>query len=375
MLAIGAIAAIAAASFAAGTLSGGSDDDPVATTDAATAPFAVKPLPDGLTDAQLAGQRLIAGFEGTEPPKGLKKLVREGRIGGVVIFADNVAGKAGLRRAVAELQAVPRPQGLDAPLAVMTDQEGGAVERIDGPPSASGAEMGRRGRSFAAKQGRATGRLLNKVGVNIDLAPVLDVGRSGAAITQEGRSFGSKPATVIGTAVNGFAAGLRSEGVAATGKHFPGFGAAEINTDFAPQEIGVSRSKLRRVDEAPFAAFADDGGELIMLSVARYRAFGGEPAALNRAIATRELRDRLGFEGVSVTDSLDAQAVLSFGGRSEVALAAARAGSDILLYGDWHTARSSGRTLARALARGKLDREEFEASVRRALSLRAELKG
>lgn len=374
MFALGAIVAIAAASFAAGTMTGDGGDGSE-TAPGSTAPFAVKPLPDGLSDAQLAGQRLVAGFDGTEPPKGLKKLVREGRIAGVVLFADNVAGKRGLRRTVDELQSIPRPDGLGAPLAVMTDQEGGAVERIDGPPSASGAEMGKRGRAFAAKQGRATGRLLGKVGVNVDLAPVLDVGRSGAAITQEGRSFGSRPATVIDTAVNGFAAGLRQEGIAATGKHFPGFGAAELNTDFAPQEIDVSRSQLRRVDEAPFAAFADAGGELIMLSVARYSAFGGEPAALNRAIATRELRDRLGFDGVSVTDSLDAQAVLEFGSRSEVALAAAAAGSDVLLYGDWRTARSSGRTLAGALRRGRLDRDEFEASVRRVLGLRAELKG
>ncbi len=200
----------------------------------------------------------------------------------MVIFADNVGSKRGLRRAIDELQAIPRPDGLEAPLAVMTDQEGGAVERIEGPPSASGAEMGAEGTEFAAAQGRATARLLGRVGVNIDLAPVVDVGRSGAAITEEGRSFGSKPDRVIGSAVNGFAAGLRDGGIAATAKHFPGFGAATVNTDFEDQEIELSRSKLRRIDEAPFAAFAEDGGELIMLSNARYSAFGGEPASLNR---------------------------------------------------------------------------------------------
>lgn len=110
-----------------------------------------------------------------------------------------------------------------------------------------------------------------------------------------------------------------------------------------------------------------------MLSVARYKAFGGEPAALNRAIATRELRGRLGFAGVSVTDSLDAQAVLASGSRKQVATRAASAGSDVLLYGDWRTARKSGRTLAKALDHGRLDRADFEASVRRVLGLRATL--
>lgn len=374
-LALIAIALLAAAAFAVGAVSGGGGDGDEPATPAPEEPFAVKPLPDGLSDAQLAGQRLVAGFDGTSPPRGLKKLIRAGRIGGVVLFADNVAGKRDLRRAMDELQSIPRPPGLRGPLIVMTDQEGGAVERIDGPPASSAAQMGHRGAAYANKQGRKTARLLRRVGVNVDLAPVLDVGRSGAAITNEGRSFGADPATVIRVGVKGFAAGLQNGGVAATAKHFPGFGAAEVNTDFEPQEINLPRSKLRRIDEAPFEAFAKGGGELIMLSVAGYRAFGGAPAALNRAIATRELRGRLGFRGVSVTDSLDAQAVLSFGSRSDVARAAVRAGSDVLLYGDWQTARDSGATLTKALRRGRLDREEFESSVERILGLRAELKG
>lgn len=366
-----ALALLAAAAFAVGMISGGGGE-PAPGRDQ---PFALKPLPDGLSDLQLAGQRLVAGFDGSDAPSELKRLIRSGRIGGVVIFAVNVDGKRGLRREINELQAIPRPPGLQEPLVVMTDQEGGAVKRIDGPPNASAAEMGARGRDFAAGQGRRTARLLGRVGVNVDLAPVLDVGRPGAAIANEGRSFGGDPTTVIDAGVNGFAAGLRAGGIAATAKHFPGFGAADVNTDFAPQEIGVSRARLRRIDEPPFAAFADRGGELIMLSVARYRAFGDAPAALNRAIASGELRGRLGFDGVSVTDSLDAQAVRSYGGRAIVARRAAAAGSDLLLYGDWRTARTSGRTLARALRRGTLDREEFEASVRRILGLRAELKG
>lgn len=362
------VALVASGAFAAGAVSGGGGG-----AGSAQAP-GLRPLPAGLSNAQLAGQRLVAGFAGADPPRGLRRLLRSGRIGGVIVFADNVDSRRGLRRTIAELQSLPRPDGLGEPLLVMTDQEGGAVRRIDGPPAASAAEMGARGSRYAARQGRRTARLLGRVGVNVNLAPVLDVARRGAAITAEGRSFGSRPEAVIGAAVGGFARGLRAGGIAATAKHFPGFGAARLNTDYAPQEIDVPRAKLRRVDEAPFAAFAERGGELVMLSLARYRAFGGEPAALNPAIATRELRGRIGFDGVSITDSLDAQAALSFGDRSTVALRAAGAGTDLLLYGDWRTARASGRTLARALGRGRLERDGFEASVRRILALRAELQ-
>ncbi len=364
-IALIALALLAAAAFALGLISaGGSGGSP---------PTAA--LPARLSDAELAGQRLIAGYEGTVAPDGLERLIRAGRIGGVVIFAANVAGRRALRRQIDELQAIPRPPGLDRPLLVMTDQEGGEVKRIAGPPAASAATIGARGRAYANRQGRRTARLLDRAGINVDLAPVLDVGRPGAAISDERRSFGADPAAVIDAGVAGFAAGLSAGGVAATGKHFPGLGAAAVNTDLAAQEIDLSRARLRRIDEAPFRAFVARGGELIMLSVARYRAFGGAPAALNRAIATGELRGRLGFDGVSVTDSLDARAVKSFGGRAEVARRAAAAGSDLLLYGNWRTARAAGRTLATALARAELDRDGFEASVRRILELRAELKG
>jgi beta-N-acetylhexosaminidase len=368
------LAGLAAASFALGTITSARDDASTTSQASAEVPFPLVPLP-GLKPAQLAGQRLVAGFEGTRPPRGLVRAIRGGRLAGVVLFEDNIRGPAAAGRLVAELQAIPRPDGLEAPLAVMVDQEGGQVKRIDGPPSVSAEEMGRRGRTYSATQGAATARLLRRSGVNVDLAPVVDVGRRGSAISGEHRSFGGSAAAVVETALVGFAGGLRSGGVAATAKHFPGFGAARVNTDVASQRIDLSRARLRAVDEVPFAAFARSGGELAMLSLASYPAFGDRPAAFDRAIATRELRDRLGFEGVSITDSLDAEAATSFGSRGAVATAAAGAGSDLLLYGSWRTAAKANAALRHGLARGTLDRGEFEAAARRVLSLRAELAG
>ncbi len=329
----------------------------------------------GLPAEQLAGQRLVAGFSGKSVPKGLRTMIARGRIAGVILFAENVGGDRALRRLTADLQGIDRPDRLSMPLAVMVDQEGGLVKRVPGPPSASAEEMGKRGSGFARRQGRATGRNLRKLGINVDLAPVLDVGRPGAAITQEQRSFGGTPGRVTRVGVGGFAAGLRRGGVAATAKHFPGLGAAAINTDEASQEIGVSKRRLRRIDEAPFGAFVDAGGELVMLSHATYRAFSGQPATFSRSIVSGELRRRLGFEGVTVTDSLDAAAATAFGGRTRVAVAAVRAGNDLLLYGDWHTARRAGAALRRKLAAGKLDRADFEAAVERVLDLRRGLSG
>ncbi|HWT90060.1 MAG TPA: glycoside hydrolase family 3 N-terminal domain-containing protein, partial [Solirubrobacterales bacterium] len=138
--------------------------------------------------------------------------------------------------------------------------------------------------------------------------------------------------------------------------------------------IDLSKAELRRVDEKPYAAFVATGGEMVMLSTAIYPAFSDRPAAFTRAIATGELRNRLGFEGVSITDALETPAVEDFGGTAEAAVAGARAGSDLLLYARLGPAEQAWEALVAKLRSGALDREEFEESAQRVLDLRAELK-
>jgi beta-N-acetylhexosaminidase len=208
------------------------------------------------------------------------------------------------------------------------------------------------------------------MGVNVDLAPVLDLGRPGRAIEQEGRTFAGTPAAVSEIGV-GFARGLAAGGAAATAKHFPGLGAARVNTDSAVQKIRLPAAKLRAADERPFASFVQAGGAMVMLSTAIYPALSGKPAALSRAVATGELRDRLGFQGVSISDSLGSVAAQAVGGPAKTALAAARAGTDLLLFTDLGDAARAERALARGLGDGSLDRTAFQASVDRVLALRS----
>ena len=290
----------------------------------------------------------------------------------MVLFAGSFPSRADGRRLIRQLQSIHRPPGLQDPLLVMVDQEGGLVKRVSGPPNASAGEMGDRGAAFSRAQGRSTAANLRRLGVNIDLAPVLDVARPGGDIAETERGFGSTPERVASTAVP-FAIALQQGGVAATGKHFPGFGDARGNTDVGAQRIGLSKQALRRLDEAPYRPFIAGGGRLVMLSTAIYPAFSSDPAALARPIATGELRERLGFEGVSITDALDTPAVRSFGGPAKASIAAARAGTDLLLFTDLGAAETAHRALVAGLHAGTLDRSEFEASAQRVLDLRATL--
>jgi len=297
-------------------------------------------------------------------------MISSGRVAGVILFGGNVGSRSSVRRLTSELQAIPRPAATPQPLLVTVDQEGGLVRRLPGPPKPSARSIGARGAAFAGNLGRATGQSLHSMGVNVDLAPVLDLGRPGRAIEQEGRTFAATPAAVSEIGV-GFARGLAAGGAAATAKHFPGLGAARVNTDSAVQKIRLPAAKLRAADERPFASFVQAGGAMVMLSTAIYPALSGKPAALSRAVATGELRDRLGFQGVSISDSLGSVAAQAVGGPAKTALAAARAGTDLLLFTDLGDAARAERALARGLGDGSLDRTAFQASVDRVLALRS----
>jgi beta-N-acetylhexosaminidase len=364
-LAIGVVAALAAAAFAAGCdlanrVGGGG----------AAMPTVAETLPLG----QLAGERVVVGLDGSGVSPKLERAIRRGDIAGVVLFASNFPSRAAGRRLIARLQAIPRPPKLRAPLLVMTDQEGGEVVRVEGPPDASAREMGERGAGFSRAQGRATAASLRELGVNVDLAPVLDVARSGGVIADTDRGFGETAARVTRTAVP-FAEGLQAGGVAATAKHFPGLGAAAENTDFEPQRIDLDKEELRGIDEFPYRAYVRSGGKLVMLSTATYRGLSIAPAAFSRAIATDELRHKLGFRGVSITDSLGGAAVAAFGGQREAAVAGAAAGVDLMLFDDLPSALAGHAALVAQLRRGKLGRGRFETSAQRVLRLRAGLPG
>lgn len=231
------LAGFAAAAFALGAALG---DSPPPEAEVAST----------LSIPRLAGERIVVGINGTGVPSRLRSVIGEGRIAGVVLFADNLPSRAAGQRLISRLQAVRRPPALRDPLLMMIDQEGGLVKRVAGAPTASAAKMGERGAAFSRAQGRRTAANLSDLGVNVDLAPVLDVARPGGTIAATERGFGATAQEVAASAIP-FAAGLQRGGVAATAKHFPGLGAASENTDFAVQRIPLPEQTLRDVDEAP----------------------------------------------------------------------------------------------------------------------------
>jgi len=326
---------------------------------------------------QAVGQRVVAALPGTTVPPSLAAAIRRGEVGGVILFGRNVASRGQLRALTARLQAERRrgPRALrDLPLLVMIDQEGGLVKRLPGAPAQSAGELGARDDpALARREGVATARNLRGVGVNVDLAPVLDLGLPGSYQRATRRAYGATPERVsrIGGA---FADGLRAGGVLATAKHFPGLGRGPANEDERLNRIAVPLAQLRAADEAPFRDAARRGVPLVMVSTGIYPALANRPAMFSRRVTTTELRDVVGFDGVTITDDLEVPALAHLSPERK-AVAAVRAGNDLLLFCQTEAAaRRGAAALVRAVRRGAIPRAQLDAGTQRILRLRAGLR-
>jgi beta-N-acetylhexosaminidase len=381
--AIGVTLVACAASGGAGE--SGSAARPPGTSAPARDPAHASPAPSppaalaGLSAAQLAGQRVIFSYPGLTPPAALLSLIAHGEVAGVIFFTANIASEPQIAGVIRELEAADNAatNPVRAPLLLMTDQEGGQVRRLPGAPPESEKQIGESASPVAAARlaGTQAAANLRGVGMNVNLAPVLDVYRvAGDFDDQFGRSYSSDPATVaaLGAA---FIAAQQAGGVAATAKHFPGLGTAatQQDTDLRPVTLPVTAATLRAVDELPYPAAIRAGVKLVMVSWAVYPALDpARPAGLSAKIVQGELRGRLGFAGVTITDALEADALNPYGSIANRAYLAAQAGMDLILCSAESTAEGTQclAGLEHGYTDGALPRPAFQAAAARVVALR-----
>ncbi|MFE7558876.1 glycoside hydrolase family 3 N-terminal domain-containing protein [Kitasatospora sp. NPDC057500] len=326
---------------------------------------------------QLAGRRVIYSYPGPTPPPELLDTIRAGRAAGVIFFKENAPTAAGLRAAVDQLTRAAAEAPTGAPLLLMTDQEGGKVRRLPGAPELSAKQTGLAAdpAGAAAEAGAGAARTLSDAGLNVNLAPVLDVfDTPDNFIDHFERSYSPRP-EVVAELGSAFLVAQQKLGVAATAKHFPGLGSAvhEANTDASAVVLPVPLDELRARGEEPYRAAIAAGVRLVMASWAVYPALDAyRPAGLSRAVVQGELRDRLGFRGVTVTDALEAGALAGFGDAGDRAVAAAEAGMDLVLCSgrDVDQGDAAVEALATALDSGRLDAAGFTEAVHRVDALR-----
>jgi beta-N-acetylhexosaminidase len=319
---------------------------------------------------RLVGQKLMVSYRGTvDPPRELLDRITRGEVGSVILFKENVPadGAAGVRRNISRLQDAAR-RGRNPPLLIATDQEGGAVRRMPGPPDRSARQLGAQSVEAVRAAGRQTGRSLRRMGIRLDLAPVADLPVGHSFLGD--RTF-STDAERTAAASTAFAAGLQSSGVAATAKHYPGLGSAgQANTDLAAVTVGVPRSALDR-ERAGFVRHVDAGTRVVMVSNAVYAAYDPRrPAVASRRILGRLRTD--GFQGVVISDDLNVPGLRRFG--DAAARMATNAGVDVLMFASGD-GTSAYRALLHSVRSGAVDRSLVRRQVRRIIDLKRWIAG
>ncbi|WP_353951060.1 glycoside hydrolase family 3 N-terminal domain-containing protein [Knoellia sp. S7-12] len=333
---------------------------------------------EALTEEQALGQLLMVAFDTAAPKTALDGFVAEQHVGNV-IYLGGWEGAARVKETSAHLQA----QATDAatagiPLLLAADQEGGEVRQLRGegftkvPSAKVQAQMSSTELTAAAKVWAGE---LKAVGINVNLAPVTDtvpaeIGRANEPIGKYAREYGSTPQTVT-KASTAFLKGMIDGGVMGTVKHFPGLGRVENNTDFNTTGITDSVATAKDPFLAPFTAGVKAGAGLVMVSSARYP--GLDPtktqAMFSKPIMTDLLRGQLGFDGVVITDDINAKAVRSIPAAKR-AVDYIAAGGDILLTGDPESVPTMTKALADKARADEAFASQLESSVLRVVALK-----
>ncbi|KFY40951.1 hypothetical protein V494_03264 [Pseudogymnoascus sp. VKM F-4513 (FW-928)] len=328
----------------------------------------------------LAAHHVIHSYPGLTPPSSLLDLTRQGKVGGIIFFGENVDDN--LPAVVESFQTAysqsPGYNGL--PLLMVTDQEGGQVRRLPGGPELSAKEVGQSADPGAAatQAGKDAASALKAYNMNGNLAPVLDVFRKAGDFTDNfERSFGNTSA-LVSECGSAYITSQQAAGVLAAAKHFPGLGAApkDANTDVKPVTINLTLNQLRTVDEAPYKGAIAAGVDMVMASWALYPALDAKnPAGMSVAWVQGELRQRLGFTGVTITDAIEAGSLKAFGNDANRGVLAAAAGMDILLASGRNATQGEAivNELVKALGDGRLSESDFGKGTARILAMRKKL--
>ena len=316
------------------------------------------------------GQLIVVSFNGTTLTSDLQYMLTHQYAGGVMLYAYNISGFAQIKALDTAAQAHAK-----MPLLIATDQEGGLVNRLESiiGPVPSAMQIGDTDNpANARKRGVQDGAMLRKIGVNVDLAPVVDVHSAPQTVIIT-RLFGTTPQKVAAFA-GAYLDGLQSQGVIGTLKHWPGLGASPVDPHDALPIITRSKQELNEIDFAPYRTLISQGNVgMIMSTHELITAYDKHmPSSLSPILINQVLRNDLGYQGVVITDGLYMGALARWS-IAQAAVLAMLAGNDLLL-GPWdsYEVQQMLNALQAAVASGKISKARIDLSVARILTLKIE---
>ncbi|MBW2440227.1 MAG: glycoside hydrolase family 3 protein [Deltaproteobacteria bacterium] len=263
---------------------------------------------DTFSDKQLAGQRLMVGFDGPALNDDLKFLINEFKVGGVILFTINIESPDQIRDLCRSMQDYAQ-NCHQPPLFIAIDQEGGQVARLQAPFTIFPGNPHMKSEDDAIYFAKTTAAELNQVGINMNMAPVMDVSPANSDSIMAERTFGSDPTWVSRLGVK-VIEHLQLNNIMAVAKHFPGIGRTTLDSHMDMPILHDDLSAIKQFDLIPFEAGILSGVSGVMLSHIFYARLDPHwPASLSPPIANNLLRHQMGFNGLVLTDDLDMGAI------------------------------------------------------------------
>lgn len=311
------------------------------------------------------GQLFMIGFDGTAVSAEFASFLREYKPGGVILFSRNLESVAQIVELTDDLQRCSP----HLPLLISIDQEGGRVSRLPKdftifPPC---EVLGRCGSSELAYAAAATtAKELRAVGINMNMAPVLDVNSNPANPVIGDRAFGTTP-DVVSDFGEATVRGLQDHRVVACGKHFPGHGDTNSDSHKELPIVAATRERLERIEFPPFRLAIASGVASMMTAHVLYPALDEHrPATLSPTIIGRFLREELHYDGVVLTDDLEMHAIIDHYGIGDAAIQAIQAGCDMpLICRDRNRIVAALHAVDKAVANGDISAGRLAQSLAR----------
>ncbi len=326
-----------------------------------------------MTLAEQIGQVLAIGFDGTTPTPEAIDLIQKQHIGSIILFKRNIENAEQVYTLTQTLQTLAREAGHRYPLLIMIDQENGMVRRFGESATIFPGNMAIGAidsEQVAYDIALATGRELHALGINMNLAPDVDVNNNPANPVIGVRSFGEDPQRVARLGV-AMVKGYREAGIITTLKHFPGHGDTAVDSHLVLPIVPHTMERLARLELIPFMQAIAAGADCVMIAHMYLPALMQEtmvPATVSRAIVTGLLRESLGFTGVIVSDCMEMHALSDVIGTEQGTVQAIQAGIDLVLVSHTYTRQ---RGSIDALATDTPSKQRIREAAERVLQLKA----
>jgi beta-N-acetylhexosaminidase len=334
---------------------------------------------ENLTLEEQIGQLLVVGFSGTTPSTEIIDLIQHHHVGNIILFARNAQSARQVQDLTNSLQRLARAAGQRYPLIISIDQENGMVQRLGKhvTPFPGNMALGAiHSEKITYEVARATGEELRALGINMNLAPVVDVNNNPANPVIGVRSFGENPHRVSLLA-NAMIRGYHDAGIITNLKHFPGHGDTSIDSHLALPIIPHDLQHLEEVELVPFKNAIATGADSVMIAhlyLPKLMQEGMLPSSVSAEVITDLLRVNMSFDGLIITDCLDMKAVANTIGTEQAAVMAIRAGADQALISHHYDRQMDAiEAIKMALRNGTLTAERVRQSAGHVLQLKANM--